>query len=113
VTTFKKARANILLVSLLDGAKRVEFMHTEDALICIVPELDAEVAGLPYTLKLERVLQRSFCLAVVAAIVSITERADAPVFRSATIAVRRHPIWNRRCRPGSARNLIWLWLAER
>jgi hypothetical protein len=74
VTPFKKARANILLVSLFDGAKRVEFMHTEDALICIVPELDAEVAGLPYTLKLERVLQRSFCLAVVAAIVSITER---------------------------------------
>jgi hypothetical protein len=40
-------------VSLLDGAKRVEFMQTEEALICIVPALDAEVAGLPYTLKLE------------------------------------------------------------
>lgn len=46
-------------------------------------------------MKLERVMQRSFCLAEVAAIVSIPERADVPLFRSAAIAVRRHPIWNR------------------
>ncbi|HEY6852349.1 MAG TPA: hypothetical protein VI320_39830 [Terracidiphilus sp.] len=53
LTTFKKGRADLQHVSLLDGAKRVEFMQTEEALICIVPALDAEVAGLPYTLKLE------------------------------------------------------------
>jgi alpha-L-fucosidase len=53
LATFKKGRANIQRVSLLDGSKPVEFNQTEEGLVCSVPALDAQVAGLPYTLKLE------------------------------------------------------------
>ena len=53
LTTFRKGQANIQRISLLDGAKPIEFKQTEEALICAVPAPDAEMAGLPYTLKLE------------------------------------------------------------
>jgi hypothetical protein len=53
LTTFRKGHANIQRISLLDGAKPIEFKQTEEALICAVPAPDAEMAALPYTLKLE------------------------------------------------------------
>ncbi|HEV2483964.1 MAG TPA: alpha-L-fucosidase [Terracidiphilus sp.] len=53
LVTFKKGNANIRRVTLLDGARPVQFSQTEEALICSVPALDAVTADLPYTLKLE------------------------------------------------------------
>ena len=37
----------------VEGAKPVQFTQTEESLICKVPERDASVAALPYTLKLD------------------------------------------------------------
>jgi hypothetical protein len=51
--TFRKNHARIERVTLVDGAKPVRFEQTDDALVCQIPALDAQVAGMPYTLKLE------------------------------------------------------------
>jgi alpha-L-fucosidase len=51
--TFRKNHARIERVTLVDGAKPVKFEQTDEALICHVPALDAQVAAMPYTLKLD------------------------------------------------------------
>jgi len=51
--SFRKDHARIERVTLVDGAKPVSFMQTGEALICQVPALDAAMAKMPYTLKLE------------------------------------------------------------
>jgi hypothetical protein len=53
LASFRKGKANLQRVTLLDGARPVEFRETDEALVCNVPARDAAVAGLPYTLKLE------------------------------------------------------------
>jgi len=53
LVSFRKGHAHIERVTLLDGARPVQFKQTKDGLVCSVPALDAAVARLPYTLKLE------------------------------------------------------------
>jgi alpha-L-fucosidase len=57
LVTFRKANADIRRVTLLDGAKPVEFRQTEEALICKIPARDPDVGGLPYCLKLEGAME--------------------------------------------------------
>ena len=53
LVSFRKGRANLQRITLLDGEKPVQFTQTEESLICKIPERNAAFAGLPYTLKLE------------------------------------------------------------
>jgi len=53
LATFKKGDADIRRVTLVDGGRPIEFQQTDEALICKVPARDADMADLPYCLKLE------------------------------------------------------------
>ena len=53
LASFRKGHARIERVTLLDGARPVAFHQTDEALVCSIPPLDAMVAAMPFTLKLE------------------------------------------------------------
>lgn len=59
LVTFKKGAADIRRVTLVDGGRPIEFQQTDDALVCKIPARDADMADLPYCLKLEGAM-RSF-----------------------------------------------------
>ncbi len=53
LVTFRKGRARIRRVTLVEGARPLSFRQTEEAFVCNVPPRDAAMADLPYCLKLE------------------------------------------------------------